>query len=340
MIDNIPIRLPFTPARWDSGRLVVLDQRRLPNQEEYITLTAVPETAQAIASLAARGAPLVGIVAAYGLCLVRDPHDDKEFTSASEALAATRPTAVNLSWAIQRMKRIRSQNLSSKNLGDILIAEACKIHDEDSQMCAKIGEYGNKLISEGANILTHCNTGALATGGIGTALGVIYTAHFSGKRIHVWVDETRPVLQGARLTAWELSKVGIPYTLIADNAAARLMADSKVDLVIVGADRVAANYDFANKVGTYGLAVLARYHGIPFYVAAPSSTFDPACPDGKAIVIEYRDPKEIRGIGSQHIAPENAATYNPAFDVTPHELVSGAIFESGIIRQDRAASSN
>jgi len=339
MLLNIQNKLGFTPARWDNGRLVILDQRRLPNQEESIALTTPSETAQAISDLAVRGAPLVGIVAAYGLCLVEDPHDDKEFATASQALAATRPTAVNLSWAIRRMNRIRSENLSSKNLGDILIAEACKIHDEDAQMCAEIGEHGNKLISDGANILTHCNTGALATGGIGTALGVIYTAHFSGKRIHVWVDETRPVLQGARLTAWELSKVSVPYTLIADNAAARLMADSKVDLVIVGADRVAANYDFANKVGTYGLAVLARYHGIPFYVAAPSSTFDPACPDGKSIAIEYRNPEEIRAIGSQHIAPENAATYNPAFDVTPHELVTGAIFESRIIRQNQAAFS-
>jgi len=327
---NIQNKLGFTPARWDNCRLVILDQRRLPNQEEYIALTTPSDAAQAIADLAVRGAPLVGIVAAYGLCLVKDPKNDNDFASACQMLAATRPTAVNLTWAIQRMNDVRSQNLSLRHVKDILVDEARKIHEEDAAMCAKIGEHGNSLVPDGAHILTHCNTGGLATGGIGTALGIVYTAFFSGKRIHVWVDETRPVLQGARLTAWELSKAGIPYTLISDNAAARLMADNKVSLVIVGADRIAANFDFANKIGTYGLAVLARHHGIPFYVAAPSSTFDPACSDGKSIVIEQRHPDEIRKIGGVAIAPSDSTVYNPAFDVTPHELLSGVITQDGV----------
>jgi methylthioribose-1-phosphate isomerase len=330
MLPNILDKLGFTPARWDNGTLVILDQRRLPIHEEYIALATPSEVAAAIASLAVRGAPLIGIVAAYGLCLVKQPHDDSEYGKAAQELAATRPTAVNLAWAINRMTQIRKQNIHNDKLHEIMLSEALCIHNEDAIMCAEIGRIGNGLIPQRRKILTHCNAGALATGGIGTALGVIYTAHFSGKNIHVWVDETRPVLQGARLTAWELGKAGVPYTLISDNMAAHVMAKDDIDIIITGADRIAANLDFANKIGTYGLAILAKYHNIPFYAAAPSSTFDPACRDGECITIENRSPEEIRVIGSQIIAPGAAQIYNPAFDITPHELVTGIITEKGI----------
>lgn len=332
MLQNIQTKLGFTPARWENDRLIILDQRRLPIDEEYLALKTSSEVAGAIANLAVRGAPLIGIVAAYGLCLIQNPHDDTAFTKAAIELAATRPTAVNLAWAIERMIGIRRNNINSENLRDILISEAGRIHTEDAQMCAEISRIGNDLISQKYRILTHCNAGALATGGIGTALGVIYTAYFSGKEIEVWVDETRPVLQGARLTAWELSKAGVPYTLITDNMAAHVMAEGKVDIVITGADRVARNLDFANKIGTYGLAVLANYHNIPFYAAAPSSTFDPACPDGQAITIENRSPDEVKAIYGLPIAPPSSRAYNPAFDITPYSLISGIVTENGILR--------
>ena len=331
---NIDIlrHLNFTPIKWEDGKLIILDQRLLPEKEEYRRLIAVNEVVEAIRNLSVRGAPLIGIVAAYGLCLVANPEDSEAFILACRILKDTRPTAVNLAWAVDRMNAVRVDNLKNKNLQDMLINEAKNIHEEDAEMCAKIGEFGNGLLPEICNVLTHCNAGALATGGIGTALGVIYVAHFSGKKIHVWVDETRPVLQGARLTAWELSKAGIPYTLISDNMAATLMAQGKVDIVITGADRVAANLDFANKIGTYGLAVIAKYHHVPFYAAAPSSTFDPHCPDGKCIEIENRAPDEVRMVGAQMIAPSGAQVYNPAFDVTPHELIDGIVTEKGILR--------
>lgn len=331
---NIDIlrHLNFTPVKWDDGKLIILDQRLLPEKEEYLRLITVGEVVEAIRNLSVRGAPLIGIVAAYGLCLVDDPSNDDAFLTACRIIKDARPTAVNLAWAVDRMNAARVENLRQKNLRDILIAEAKKIHEEDAEMCAKIGEYGNELVADRCNILTHCNAGALATGGIGTALGIIYFAHFSAKKIHVWVDETRPILQGARLTAWELSKAGIPYTLISDNMAATLMAQGRVDIVITGADRVAANLDFANKIGTYGLAVIAKYHKVPFYAAAPSSTFDPHCPDGKCIEIENRAPDEVRMVGAQMIAPSGAQVYNPAFDVTPHELIEGIVTEKGIMR--------
>jgi methylthioribose-1-phosphate isomerase len=230
------------------------------------------------------------------------------------------------------MTGTRRNNIAAENLRDILISEACLIHTEDAKMCAEIGRIGNGLITPKCRILTHCNSGALATGGIGTALGVIYTAHFSGKEMEVWVDETRPVLQGSRLTAWELSKAGVPYTLISDNMAAHIMAEGKVDIIITGADRIAQNLDFANKIGTYNLAVISKYHNIPFYAAAPSSTFDEGCPTGKAIIIENRDPNEVRSIFGKLVAPESCRVYNPAFDITPHELIAGIITETGILR--------
>jgi methylthioribose-1-phosphate isomerase len=331
---NIDIlsKLNFTPVKWEDGALIILDQRRLPEKEEYRRLITVAEVVEAIRNLSVRGAPLIGMVAAYGLCLVPIPDNDDVFLTACRIIKDARPTAVNLAWAVDRMNAVRVDNLKNRDLRYILISEAKKIHSEDAEMCAKIGEHGNTLVADKCNILTHCNAGALATGGIGTALGIIYFAHFSGKKVHVWVDETRPVLQGARLTAWELSKAGIPYTLISDNMAATLMAQGKVDIVITGADRVAANLDFANKIGTYGLAVIAKYHHVPFYAAAPSSTFDPHCPDGKCIEIENRAPDEVRMVGARMIAPLGAPVYNPAFDITPHELIEGIVTEKGIIR--------
>ena len=329
---NIFDKLGFTPARWEDDALVVIDQRALPSNENYFHLRSVEGTAEAIGNLTVRGAPLIGIVAAYGLCLLPDPGDDRKFDAACEKLIGSRPTAVNLPWAVKRIKAVRDQNKSESGLKAILLAEAQAIHREDALMCEKIGESGNELIPETCRILTHCNAGALATGGIGTALSVIYTAHFAGKKIEVWVDETRPILQGSRLTAWELSKVGVPYNLIADNMAGRLMADRKIDLVITGADRISENLDFANKTGTYSLAVLAKYHNIPFYCAAPSTTFDPNCPDGSAIPIENRNGDEIRMCGNILTAPSDSPAYNPAFDITPHELIKGIITENGIIR--------
>jgi methylthioribose-1-phosphate isomerase len=329
---NIQNKLGFTPVKWDDGAIIILDQRRLPEKEVYRKLTTVDDVAESIRNLSVRGAPLIGVVASYGLCLVEKLQDEDAFMSACTMLRDTRPTAVNLAWAIERMRAFRIECQDAANLRERLVDEAKQIHLEDALMCERIGEIGNKILPDNCRVLTHCNAGALATGGIGTALGVIYTAHFSGKKVEVWVDETRPVLQGARLTAWELSKAGVPFTLIADNMAGNLMAQGRVDVVITGADRVAVNLDFANKIGTYSLAVLAHYHKIPFYAAAPSSTFDPNCPDGNCIEIENRSPDEIRIVGSQIIAPGGARVYNPAFDVTPHELVTGIITEKGILK--------
>lgn len=331
-MDDIMRELGFLPIRWDDGAVIILNQRVLPIREEYLPLRAADDVVVAIGNLSVRGAPLIGIAAAYGLCLVNDPQDDRQFAPAAKSLIGIRPTAANLRWAVERMAKFRLENKAYDNLRELLIGEAQRIHAEDAAMCARIGEIGNGIVPESCHILTHCNAGALATGGIGTALGVIYTAHFAGKRVDVWVDETRPVLQGARLTAWELSKAAVPYRLIADNAAGHLMAEGKVDLVITGADRVAANLDFANKIGTYSLAVLAKHHGIPFYAAAPSSTFDPACPDGRSIVIEQRPASEVTTMGERWLAPKDTPAYNPAFDITPHELVTGVITEKGILR--------
>ncbi len=333
---NILNKLGFTPVRWEDGNLVILDQRLLPEKEVYRHLNSVDDAAEAIRNLSVRGAPLIGIVAAYGLCLVTDLNDDQAFISACDFLKGVRPTAVNLAWAVDRMSRVRQDCDKGIDLRQRLISEAAAIHREDAEMCARIGEIGAEILPDSCHVLTHCNAGALATGGIGTALGVIYTAFFAGKKIEVWVDETRPILQGARLTAWELTKAGVPFTLISDNMAGYLMAQGRVDVVITGADRVAANLDFANKIGTYSVAVLAHHHKIPFYAAAPSSTFDPDCPDGSCIAIENRAADEIRIVGSQVIAPGGAPVYNPAFDVTPHELVKGIITENGILTPETA----
>lgn len=329
---DILAKLGFSPVRWEGNHVLVLDQRQLPLKTEYLRLTTVADVAEAIFTLAVRGAPLIGIAAAYGLCLLSEPEDERSFDAACRKLKSARPTAVNLSWAVDRMAARRKNEKGNPDLKKALIEEASKLHRQDRDMCARIGAVGNEIVPRECRILTHCNAGALATGGIGTALGIIYTAFFSGKRIEVWVDETRPVLQGARLTAWELSKAGVPFKLIADSTAGYLMSIKKIDLVITGADRVARNLDLANKIGTYNLAVLAAYHSIPFYAAAPSSTFDENCPDGSSIKVEIRDGNEIKDLAGNPVAPDKTDAFNPAFDITPHGLISGIVTENGILR--------
>jgi len=330
MID-ISKKLGFSHIWWEDDHLVVLDQRKLPLSEEYLHIRTIDEAFDAIKDLVVRGAPLIGITAAYALCLVDNPNNDNSFFTACDKLKSARPTAVNLAWAVDRMAKTRGENKNDNELSIELKEEALKIHREDASMCEMIGAHGNEVVPEECRILTHCNAGALATGGIGTALSVVYTAFFSGKKIEVWVDETRPVLQGARLTAWELARAGVPHTLVTDNMAGKLMAEKKVDMVIVGADRVAKNLDFANKIGTYSLAVLAGYHNIPFYCAAPTTTLDENCPDGSSIEIENRDGVEVRNIAGSAISLPNTPVYNSAFDITPHELLTGLITENGII---------
>lgn len=291
-----------------SGALEILDQTLLPHEERWLSANTPDEMISHIKRLAVRGAPLIGVAAA--LCLSRVGKG--EFTTAAAALRAARPTAVNLMHAIDRMLAARDP-----------IAEAEAIFAEDVDLCERMATRGAAYVDSGDGILTHCNTGGLATAGVGTALGVIQKAWEQGKRFHVYVDETRPLLQGARLTAWELGKLGIPYTLICDNMAASLMAAGKIQKVFVGSDRIAANGDAANKIGTYGIAVLAKYHGVQFYVVAPSTTFDPRCESGREIPIEEREAEEVRA-GK---APRDARVWNPAFDVTPRALITSVILE-------------
>jgi methylthioribose-1-phosphate isomerase len=342
---------------WKDNAVVLLDQRALPLVERYVTCTDYREVVAAINDLTIRGAPAIGVAAAMGIALgalrieaaATDAFRDA-FREICKQFAATRPTARNLFWAIERMKRrfeaavcadpltAAGLNASSgsdhpfRHLREALIAEAIRIGEEDIAINRRLGQNGRALIPDGARILTHCNAGALATAGYGTALGVIGAAREEGKKLHVYVDETRPVLQGARLTAWELMREAIPCTLIADNMAGFLMQRGEVDLVIVGADRIAANGDTANKIGTYSLAILARAHGIPFYVAAPLSTIDPALADGGLIPIEERDPAELTHCGGVRTAPEGVSVWNPAFDVTPHGLITAIVTEAGVIR--------
>lgn len=316
----------------------MLDQRLLPHQTKYLRCRTVEQLARAIEALAVRGAPLIGIAGAYGLALgvwrSGPVAMARDFEAAKRRLARTRPTAVNLFWALERMERRFRTLLASGEEGipRRLLAEARRIHAEDAALCSAIGRHGAGLIGRGSGILTHCNTGALATGGIGTALGIIATARRRGRVRMVYVDETRPLLQGARLTMWEMGKLGIPATLICDNMAAGLMAAGKVDCVIVGADRIADNGDFANKTGTYGLAVLARHHRVPLYVAAPTSTVDPGIKDRSGIPIEHRREQEVTSVYGRLIAGEGASAYNPAFDVTPARLVTALVTEKGILR--------
>jgi methylthioribose-1-phosphate isomerase len=321
-----------------SGAVRIVDQRALPEARIERDLESAEAVADAIRTLQVRGAPLIGIAAAMGLVAGM-----RELRSASreeflgrlgrltELLAAARPTAVNLRWALERMaRRAIATPGDGVALWERLHAEATAIWEEDRAMCRRIGEAGLPLVPDGATVLTHCNAGALATGGIGTALAPIYLAHEAGRRLHVFVDETRPVLQGARLTAWELSHAGIPCTLIADAAAGSLMRQAKFDLVIVGADRIAANGDFANKIGTYPLAVLALHHGVPFYCAAPSSTIDAALRDGDGIPIEQRSPDEVKTVAGRPVAPAAVGALNPAFDVTPARYVTGYLTDRGL----------
>ncbi|MDW7682103.1 MAG: S-methyl-5-thioribose-1-phosphate isomerase [bacterium] len=324
---------------WQDNQVVLLDQTQLPENEVYLQISDYRELADAIKKLKVRGAPAIGISAAFGVCLGAqkiNTQNYQEFKTQIDAviedLAATRPTAVNLFWALDRMRKI----IDAGSDGDVdllkhrLLQEALSVQESDKKMCRQIGEHGANLLSDGDRVLTHCNAGALATGGIGTALGVIYVAQAQGKRIRVFADETRPLLQGARLTTWELQKADIDVTLICDNMAAVVMQKGWIDCVIVGADRIARNGDTANKIGTYNLAVLAKYHQIPFYVAAPSSTIDLSIGGGSAIPIEQREPEEIIfGFGRQ-TAPREVKVFNPAFDVTPAELITAIITENGI----------
>ena len=320
--------------RWQDDALLLLDQTKLPLEEVWTRHTSYTTVIPAIRALVVRGAPAIGVAAGYACCLAAlefhgRPDYPQRMEQARRELAASRPTAVNLFWALDRMARAFDACVGDPGA---LLEEAKAIHREDIEMNRAMGEFGAEVVPPNARILTHCNAGALATGGYGTALGVIRAAHSQGKVAMVYADETRPLLQGSRLTAYELVKDGIPVTVQTDGMAASLMAAGQVDLVVVGCDRMAANGDFANKIGTYGLAVLAHYHGVPFYTALPSSTVDLSIPDGSGIVIEQRAGDEVTHFAGHQVAPAEAAVYNPAFDVTPHHLLTGVITEKGVIR--------
>jgi methylthioribose-1-phosphate isomerase len=323
--------------------IVMVDQRKLPAQEVYVRCRTAPEVAKAIRTMVIRGAPAIGVAAAYGIALGMKRSAAKgtnqfavEFQKLCDLMAGTRPTAVNLFWAIDRLKAVfaaaAQAGESPEEISARLLREAQAIHDEDVANCRLMGGHGAAIVPDNARVLTHCNAGALATAGYGSALGVIRAAVEQGKRIAVFADETRPFLQGARLTAWELVRDGINTTVITESMAGPLMRAKEIDVVVVGADRIAANGDTANKIGTYTVAVLAHEHGVPFYVAAPLSTIDLATPDGDTIPIEERDQREVSHLGSSRITPIGAHIRNPAFDVTPHRYIAGIITERGILR--------
>jgi len=346
-LPSVPATAPetFSPMRWEGPGLRLLEQTRLPVEEIWIDCETPEQVADAIRRLAVRGAPAIGVAAAYGLVLglrtVRDPARlGERFEEVSALLGGTRPTAVNLRWALERGRGVFAANAGRgpEAVTAALLAWARELHAADIRANRRIGEHGATLFAAGSRVLTHCNTGALATAGYGTALGVIQSAWNAGKVGQVWVDETRPLLQGARLTAWELKKLGIPFRLVTDNSAGALMSQGLVDRIVVGADRIAANGDTANKIGTYGVAVLAREHDIPFYVAAPLSTIDLRTPDGAHIPIEERNAREVTHVGSSQVAPAGAKIWNPAFDVTPHRFIAGIITEKGIFRAPYAES--
>jgi len=327
----------------EADAIVMIDQRKLPGEETYVRCGTAAEVARAIRTMVIRGAPAIGVAAAMGIALGMKQSGATgtqklaaEFYKTCELMAATRPTAVNLFWAIDRMKRAfaaaAEAGESVDQIKDRLDREAQAIHDEDVASCRAMGVFGAEVVPSEARILTHCNAGALATAGYGTALGVIRAAVEAGKRVTVVADETRPFLQGARLTAWELVRDGIDTTVITDNMAGALMYQGQIDIVVVGADRIAANGDTANKIGTYTVAVLAKEHGIPFYVAAPLSTIDLNAPDGRHIPIEERNVREVSHLGGSQLTPAGARIRNPAFDVTPHRLIAGIITERGICR--------
>lgn len=326
-----------SPIRHEDGRLRLLDQRRLPTQEIWLDIATPAAAAAAIRDMVVRGAPAIGITAAWGLALLGDDaaHDDAWGRAAAQ-LGASRPTAVNLGWAIDRMRTARNRALGEPDLAARLRAEAAAIEAEDLAMNRRIGEYGAAAIpGTGLRIMTHCNAGALATAGWGTALGVVRQLHAEGRLREVWANETRPYWQGARLTVWELQHDDIPVRLLPDGAAGAALASGRIDAIIVGADRIAADGAVANKIGTYSLAVLAARHNVPFWVAAPRSTVDLACPDGAAIPIEERPAKELTEVFGTPIAPEGIEVWNPAFDVTPPELLQGLILDLGVVRLDR-----
>lgn len=331
--------------RWKDGRLELIDQRRLPLEFEYVACADAAQTANAIRDMVVRGAPAIGCTAAYGVAVEAQRHAsdpraqfDAALEQAFKLLEASRPTAVNLFWALARMRECHAQTRSAgtQAAAEALLQLAQQIHSDDIEICRAIGSHGAPLIANGARVMTHCNAGALATAGHGTALGVIRSARDAGKRISVIANETRPYLQGARLTAWEMVQEGIPVTLITDNMAGHLMQRGRVDVIVVGADRIAANGDTANKIGTYTVAVLAERHRIPFYVAAPLSTIDLAIAEGSGIPIEERDPAEVTGFRGVRCAPEGVSVANPAFDVTPAALITGLITEKGVINQPDA----
>jgi methylthioribose-1-phosphate isomerase len=324
--------------RWEDNSLLLLDQTKLPDEVAHRSCRHYREVAEAIARLQVRGAPAIGVAAAFGYLLAAFNYEPGEqdlehyLDQAARELLLTRPTAVNLAWALDRMAEL-FQTVKDDDLTQVravLLAGAQQILDAQRDQDRRLATFGNQIIPERARLLTYCNTGALATAGSGTALGVIFCAHQSGKEIHVYVPETRPLLQGARLTAWELEQAGIPFTLITDNMAGYLFSQEMVDLVIVGADRIVSNGDFANKIGTYTMAVLASHHHRPFYVAAPISTFDLKLREGKEIPVEMRDPEEVRSINGHPVSRPGVPVLNPSFDVTPHTLVTGYITELGV----------
>lgn len=336
-------KAPFQSIIWNSDHLTILDQTFLPEREIYIDLNTPGQVWEAIKKLRVRGAPAIGIAGAYGLYLGCKELPEKDFESfyrESERFAdyinSSRPTAVNLSWALKRM--IATVYVEKKKpiseIKETLLKTAVTIHKEDRRLCKAIGENGLELVPDNASILTHCNTGGLATAEFGTAFSIILHAHHANRLKTVYVDETRPLLQGARLTTWELQKAEVPFSLNIDSAAAFLMQQGKVDMIVVGADRITKNGDTANKIGTYSLAVLAEAHGIPFYIAAPYSTIDMSLNEGKEIVIEERDEDEVTHFGNKRTAPKKVDVYNPAFDVTPNRLITAIITEKGIIKPD------
>ena len=336
---------------WKGDHLALLDQTMLPTQQIWLPLFNLEDVSEAIRMLRVRGAPAIGVAGAYGAVLEirlrsrsenldQGPEWLKHLLEITEALRQTRPTAVNLFHCMDRMDRVARDIVSESGqaafdsfaAGDRMEAEALAIHREDEEICNRMGSHGAELIADGVSILTHCNTGAVATGGLGTALGAIYTAHLSGKKIQVYADETRPLLQGGRITAWELFEAGIPVKLITDSMAASVMADGKIDLIMVGADRIAANGDTANKIGTLNLGILAKHFGIPMYIVAPTTTLDPSLASGQEIVIEERKADEVRQFQGQYSAPPEVDVFNPAFDVTPGELITGIVTELGVHR--------
>lgn len=327
---------------WTKGQVRLIDQTKLPHTKEYLFCQTPKEMWHAIKRLSVRGAPAIGVAAAYGVLLTSEASSTnsiaqfkKEVLKTCDYLATSRPTAVNLFYALDRMKVVINSNPEAdvKTLKKLLKAEAKAIDQEDKAVCRTMGRHGAALVKEGQNLLTVCNAGALATADYGTALGVMYAAKEAGKSFHVYSCETRPLLQGARLTVWELMNEKIPCTLICDNMAATLMKSGQVDIIFTGADRIAANGDAANKIGTYMLAVLAKHHGVPFYVVAPKSTFDLTLDNGDQIPIEERDASEVRGFGSALTAPNKVNVFNPAFDVTPASLITGIVTEYGVIEK-------